>query len=282
MPPLSVIVTCKGRLEHLSRSLPLLIENFAGAQIILVDYDCPEGAAAWTAANTSGVTVVRVEDRPIFNLAKARNLGAVAATAPWLLFTDADVLFTAPLLEILRTAMAPGRYLLPIPRPPILCGTVAASRADFDRIGGYDETFEGWAMEDHDFILRLQDIGATQHDFDGRSIACIDHSEALRTQFHDIQFRDLNWALNGAYLAAKRDLSGLNIELNPEERGTLYSGLKVAMTGGQPELRRVTHRVAFRRESLGPLDVISSLQYDIIVPRPPEPSPEPSPGLSKR
>lgn len=263
MAPLSVIVTCKGRLEHLRRTLPALVRNLAGAQIILVDYDCPQHAGDWAAVNAPDVEVVRVTDRPIFNLAKARNLGAARATAPWLLFTDADVEVTAPLLPLLQAAMAEDRVLLPDPRPPILFGTVAVARADFERVGGYDEIFEGWGSEDEDFLQRLADIDVSRATFDGRVIVCIEHRGALRTQFHEVRSQDLNWTLNGVYLNAKRDLNRLGVAVSAQERQTIYSALRDRMAGAAFDGRTLAHQVTFRRQTLGVLDVVTSLRYDI-------------------
>ena len=65
-PVFSIVTTCKGRLEHLKQSLPRMAAQ-AGAEVIVVDYDCPDGAGAWVAENFPAVRVVRVADAPLFN-----------------------------------------------------------------------------------------------------------------------------------------------------------------------------------------------------------------------
>src|SRR5579863_6579954 len=90
MPPVSAITTCKDRLANLKQTLPtLMAEPFA--EVVLVDYDCPDHAGDWAAATFPDVKVVRVTDAPIFQVAAARNAGAAVASSPWLFFVDADV-----------------------------------------------------------------------------------------------------------------------------------------------------------------------------------------------
>ena len=42
VPTFSIVTTCKGRLEHLQRSLPSFAAQ-SGAEVVVVDYDCPDG-----------------------------------------------------------------------------------------------------------------------------------------------------------------------------------------------------------------------------------------------
>ena len=263
MAPLSVIITCKGRLEHLRRTLPAAVEHLAGAEFILVDYDCPQHAGDWALANLPTVTVVRVKDRPHFSCAKSRNAGAARATAPWLLFMDADDLLTAPLLAEIQSRQASGVFLLPDPRPPILYGMVAVARADFEAVGRYDEIFEGWGCEDVEFLGRLEAHGLRPAKFDARSIIGIEHEDSARTQFHEVGLRALNWTVNGAYMAAKRDLTRLGLSMATTELQSLYGAFKGALANAAFDGRTVSHRVAFRREAFGALDVVTSLKYDI-------------------
>ena len=260
--PISVIVTCKGRLGHLRQTLPALIRALPRAEVILVDYDCPERCGDWVEANAPGVTVVRAHDRPIFNIAKARNLGAAVASAPWLMFTDADVLLTAPLGAVLAEAVRAGTFLVTDPRPPILYGTVVVARADYQAVGGYDEVFEGWGTEDTDLLRRLEAHGVQASAFDAASVIGIDHADADRTAFHSLT-KEINWTLNEVYAAAKDDLTRMGWAAERPERQALYDGLRSALAGADFDDRTVSHRVAFRREDFGGLDVVTSLKYDI-------------------
>ena len=49
LPFVSIIPTCKGRLHHLRETLPsMLAQDYAGDwEIVVVDYDCPDGTFEW-------------------------------------------------------------------------------------------------------------------------------------------------------------------------------------------------------------------------------------------
>ena len=65
--PLRVITTCKGRLEHLKQTLPRWLAE-PNVFVTVVDYDCPDGTAAWVKENYPEVEVIHVKNRPKFNL----------------------------------------------------------------------------------------------------------------------------------------------------------------------------------------------------------------------
>src|SRR6266404_326707 len=106
MPEICFITTCRGRLPHLQQSLPTFVAQ-PGTSCVVVDYDCPQGTAAWVQQAYPQVTVVQATDQPRFELSKARNLSAQAAGAPWLCFVDADVQlsphFAAAVSPLLQT-----------------------------------------------------------------------------------------------------------------------------------------------------------------------------------
>jgi glycosyltransferase involved in cell wall biosynthesis len=227
-PIISVVTTCKGRLEHLKTTLPAMLA-LPDCEVIVVDYDCPDGTGAWVRANFPAAKVVQVTERPLFNTARARNLGAAAATAPWLLMLDADVIATPGLAEAVRDRVRPGRYLLPEPRPPELYGALVVARADFEAIGGYDENFEGWGSEDVDITRMLDLAGRTAWPFPGDLLSGLPHGDALRVRFHEIADRDLNWAINAFYSHVKIDLRRVGMSLNPEQSRNLYAGARKAL-----------------------------------------------------
>lgn len=260
MASISVVITCKGRLEHLRQTLPLLARNLPDAEIILVDYDCPDRCGDWAEASVPGVTVVRVRNRPMFNLAKARNLGIARAGAPWLLLADADVLFSAPLPASVTVLMRAPAILLPDPRPAERFGTMLVPRADALAIGGYDETFEGWGAEDEDFLLRLEHRGLARRSFDGAGLGVIGHDDALRSQFHD-RGRALAWTLNCLYLAAKHDLSRLEQRLAAAGLQKLYAALRVELDRAAGDGSLMRQQILFRRERIDALEISTTLAY---------------------
>jgi predicted glycosyltransferase involved in capsule biosynthesis/capsule polysaccharide modification protein KpsS len=77
------------RLEHLRR------DQAAAPQTVVVDFGSqpPFAAAIEEACARFGLTYVPVDDRELFSLAKARNAGFRAASAPFVLFSDIDFVF---------------------------------------------------------------------------------------------------------------------------------------------------------------------------------------------
>ena len=65
MPLLSIVTTCKGRLHHLRRSLPRFLAQ-PNTEVIVVDYDCPDGTSDVVAREFPAARVVAVKDRPHF------------------------------------------------------------------------------------------------------------------------------------------------------------------------------------------------------------------------
>ena len=261
MTTVTCITTCKGRLEHLRQSLPRLMA-LKGAEVIVVDYDCPQGTAAWVAEAHPRAQVVKVEDRPIFNLSKARNLGAAAATTPWLLFIDADALADPALLEQVTPLMAADVHLVPDPRPWWLWGNLFVPRERYLRVGGYDETFEGWGAEDQDFTDRLALSGCPARIFPGDLLSSLWHDHDLRTQFHATQDVSLNASINALYAQVKLDLMRQRIELTPEGLAGLYADVgRAARQAGRAAPIRLT--VTFRDELTGLRRLVSRLSYEM-------------------
>jgi len=235
-PLISVVTTCKGRLEHLKVTLPHMMA-LPDCEVIVVDYDCPDGAGDWVRATYPEARVVQVGDRRVFNVSRARNLGVAAANAPWLLMLDADVIAVSGLVDMLRPAMQRGVYLLPDPRPSDLGGTLLVTREDFDAVGGYDEAFEGWGSEDQDLIARLDHAGRVIRTFPAYALTGLRHDDDMRVSFHEVTDLDANRAVNSLYRAAKMDLLRQGVTLAPEQARELYAGARAAiLPGGSSKL----------------------------------------------
>jgi predicted SAM-dependent methyltransferase len=224
---IAFVVTCKGRLHHLSQSLPLLARQ-PDSECIVVDYDCPDQSHLWVAAHFPDVRVIRVKDSPVFNLSRARNLGAQAATAPWLCFVDADILVAEGFAAALRPLLCEGFHYRPQPSSWDQCGTHLCTHADFDRIGGYDEVLAGWGGEDRDVYHRLEGHGCRPAPFPGSLISSLPHGDEDRTRYYDIRDRWINQRVNVIYLQVKYDLARQlgTPALAQEARQTIYAEVR--------------------------------------------------------
>jgi GT2 family glycosyltransferase len=226
MDSLCYITTCKGRLEHLKQTLPRVVGQ-PGVSCVVVDYDCPENTADWVTANFPQVTVVRVTGEIGFNAARARNLGARAAKAPWLAFFDADILWTLELASKVIPELQQGHFYRAQPVTPQTWGSFICLREDFDAVGGYDEAFVGWGGEDDDLMTRLAMLGRISSGYSAELIEEISHDDEARVRFHEVKNRAVQHRINMLYMQAKLDLMRLVGEPLPlEVRTELYGQIK--------------------------------------------------------
>jgi glycosyltransferase involved in cell wall biosynthesis len=238
---LSLITTCKNRLPHLKQTLPLMLQQ-PRAEVIVVDYGCEQGTAAWVKKHHPAARLVQVNDDPVFCAARARNIGAGNASGEILCFVDADVLVHLELgkwLELNQNTN--GFYVYPEIKTPELAGFLIVAREHFFKIDGYDEAIRGWGGEDFDLYERLARIGLSQSSVPRDSISPIPHSDELRQLNKDeggFGGRGETVAMHELYRAIKRDswqLTGREIEL--EKRKELFQFIRMkreaAVAGGQ-------------------------------------------------
>jgi glycosyltransferase involved in cell wall biosynthesis len=215
MYPIAFVTTCKGRLHHIKQTLPTIIAE-SPAEIILVDYGCPDNTGDWVEEHYPEVKVVRVNDDPGFCLPRARNIGAAHSSAPWLCFIDADIKVRSGWLDWMqqhlsegcfyRPSLADGRQLQEI------AGTFLCPRAAFTMVGGYDEVFRGWGGEDIDLYARLPQEGGSQLAYyPNHFVEPISHADDERTTFHAIKNISIQSLINSCYVKAKSQLHGHGI-----------------------------------------------------------------------
>jgi glycosyltransferase involved in cell wall biosynthesis len=205
----SIIVTCKNRLHHLQQTLPTYASQ-SDVEVIVVDYGCTQGTEQWVRANFPAITVVAVRDDPVFNLSRARNAGASIAQGRFLLFVDADIKINSDLGSwALKNACDNSYYLEPESNTANIFGTMLCAKADFDRVGGYDEAFRGWGGEDRDIYYRFLLAGIANREFDKGSLEAIPHDNSERQlSFADGGMGTIEHGLlaNHLYMNIKYDL----------------------------------------------------------------------------
>jgi glycosyltransferase involved in cell wall biosynthesis len=172
-PTYSIVTTCKGRLDDLKQSLPRFVAQH-DAEVIVVDYDCPQGTAAFVRGEYPTVKVVAVADRPLFDMPDARNRGAAQATGGVLVFLDADVIVTPDFLRLARfPADAKAFAVFPGGKSNSLRGSCLVRREDFDAVDGYDDLLSGYESEDLDLYMRLRLLGARRIFLDENSVETV-------------------------------------------------------------------------------------------------------------
>lgn len=177
---LSLITTCKNRLPHLKQTLPLMLRQPL-AEVIVVDYGCEQGTAAWVKEHHPAAKLVQVNDDPVFCATRARNMGAKTASYDTLCFVDADVTMHLELSKWLDSNQKPDRfYDYPAEKEPELDGFLVVAREHFFRVDGYDEAFRGWGGECKDLRERLVRIGLSLFQVPPGSLSSIPHGDELR------------------------------------------------------------------------------------------------------
>lgn len=208
-PKYSIITTCKGRLHNLKRTLPEFLKQ-GNAEVIVVDYDCPDGTADYVAKAYPEARVVTVVDKPGFNAPHARNLGAARAKGEFLVFLDADVVIAGHFVEHVDRSMKPSSFALFGPSVKnSLRGSCVISRKDFSAIGGYDELLVGYGSEDLDIYMRLEFLGAKRILLEPTIVVDVieqDFAERARFRGADLKKQFLRGQL---YVSAKEMIMGV-------------------------------------------------------------------------
>ncbi len=222
-PLISFVIPCKGRLDHLKKTLP----NLAGqesSEMVIVDYDCPDGTKEWVNQNYPRFLVEKVEDCPVFNLSKARNIGLHRATGDWVFFLDADILLSKDFVSRVKDTLSTNKYyLLGKSRDVGAKGSVLVQREMALAIKGYDENYQGYSWEDIDFFTRLTYAGLSSQLLRTEPIGLINHSDEVRTEHYEMT-RQQSISTNRLYTAVKRDLMRFynNINLSNDVLASLH------------------------------------------------------------
>src|SRR5690348_11274223 len=160
-PTVVFCTTCKGRTQHLERTLPANLRDNAGyphAKFVLVNYNSPDHLTEYVKTHMSEIerdrlTVYRFTEPTPFRMAHAKNLAhrpGMREGADILVNLDADN-FTGPQFAQYVAAQfrnTPDVFLWsrmikdgPNRLPRGISGRIAVSQKAFLLSGGYDEKF---------------------------------------------------------------------------------------------------------------------------------------------
>jgi hypothetical protein len=231
MADLCFVTTCMGRLAALEQTVGPMLDQPGESSVVVVDYSCPDRSGDWVAANHPSARVVRVPGRSQFNASAARNIGARHADADWIGFVDSDVVLDRGFVDAVRPALAPGGFYRARSDDPGLGGTFLCARADFERVGGYDEVYPCWGEEDNDLFDAFQFVGLEQRSFPASLLRHLPHDDAARTRFYPVPDKTLGHAINRVYRILKWDTARPRRELlTLEMRRALYDKVAEVVT----------------------------------------------------
>lgn len=207
VPTIAFCVTCKGRVQHLERTLPrnLAHNPDPNAKFIILDYNSPDHLleylqSTFPRAIADGKLVVYSYREPgPFRMSHAKNMAhrcAMREGADILVNLDADnstVDWTEDATGhpsfasfITREMQNENTFLWCIAKSVVgrarqgLAGRIAVHRTAFLRTGGYDERWLYWAPEDEDFKARLRRMGCEGAIIPNEYLWVIHHKDSLR------------------------------------------------------------------------------------------------------
>lgn len=191
--------TCKGRVQHLERTLPANLRDNPGAKFVVLSYnDGPELAnhlaSNYAKESASGQLTVYSYFEPVpFRMAHAKNMAhrcAILEGADVIVNLDADN-FTGPnFAEWIRQRLAdagPEAFIWPRMvkegygrLPKGISGRIGVTRTAFLLSGGYDEKYETHSPDDKDFDARLRRLGFERQEIPPRFLNAILHNDKMR------------------------------------------------------------------------------------------------------
>lgn len=183
---ITAVTTCKGRLEHLETTLPLMLNEFD--RVIVVDWGCPQGSGDW--AREEGASVIYKKHEEFFHASRARNFGARDVQTRKVCFLDADTMVFPGLAEEIEGLLDLSSMLIAARTADNydvmnLNGFIALDIGQFWGVGGYNEAIEGYAIEDA--YLRVQllcERGLKPKRVSPHLLGAIQHSHEMRARYH--------------------------------------------------------------------------------------------------
>ncbi len=181
-------------------------------EVIVVDYDCPNGSGDWARSAYPDVKVVDVRDDSEFCAARGRNLGAERASSDWLLFIDADIVCAPEWMDWMQQHLRPRAFFRAsrvngIVHPET-AGTAICPPVEFKAVGGYDEIFRGaWGGEDIELYRRLQVAGLASETYPHEFLSPILHGDEERAGWAGVGSKAQRAVVTACYTDAKRQLA---------------------------------------------------------------------------
>jgi glycosyltransferase involved in cell wall biosynthesis len=158
LPSVNLVTPCRNRGEYLRESLPSWLACPQLQRIIVVDFNSTTPAVIDDLDDLidERVTVVRVEDEPLWRQGRAQNIGLGLADADLILKIDADVATVDIRPYVERMAEDPTIFFKGFSKLGTSSGLCLAPRRRMLTVGGYHDHMSGWGGDDVDFYRRLK------------------------------------------------------------------------------------------------------------------------------
>jgi hypothetical protein len=231
-PDISIITTCKGRLQELTQSISSMYDQ-KSSELIVVDYNCPDKTRDYVRAKFPDAVIVCEDDASYFHQSRARNLGAKRAKGRILAFVDADVVLRPDFCSTIQSSFRTGSFgLFKFIEGKFdgIYGSCVVEKKSWEAVCGYDEVMVGYGQEDFDFYSRLRLLGLEEFGLDTEALV----SDVIKTptdkkSTHYIdKDPDRTTAINSAYRMIKRQIliNQSKVELDLSSRKGIYDNIK--------------------------------------------------------
>jgi glycosyltransferase involved in cell wall biosynthesis len=212
LPSMDLVTPCRNRAEDLKNSMPSWIECELINRIIVVDFNSSKPVIEeLDAARHERLTVVRVENEPLWRQGRAQNVGLALTDSELVLKIDADVSIVdlRPYMEAM--ASDPTLFFTGFSKHGTSSGLCLAPRRKLRAIGGYHDHMSGWGGDDVDIYRRLKKRGLRREIFKAESFS--EQGQKMATKNSEAPRLDSQLLVDQQRLARKPYFTGFRNSL---------------------------------------------------------------------
>lgn len=203
-PIVTFVVPCMGRLDHLKRTLPLLVAQ-PQCEVVVVDYSCPQRCGDWVeepAQSYPNCRVARAPGHQFFNLSRARNVGASLCRTKYIAFIDADMILRENFVADIKPLLDERYFIRFCAWQSGYSGFVICWYPAFVYTGGYPAQTPGWGyigpnMEGYGFDdgymkMALEKIGVQERSIQMELATHLHHEQPSRVAHYSDADKDIS------------------------------------------------------------------------------------------
>ena len=176
---ISFCTGCCNRSEHIAATYEHNLDIGKDHEFILVNYGDKSGLDEYVKDKLMkypNFTYYKT-DAEYFHMSKSKNLSHRLATGDFLFCLDADTYISRNTIEESNKCLEMNYYLGSHYSQEMIYGL---SKDVFYKLGGYDETFEGWGHEDWDLSIRCRNYGIKYYKPSPNVVSDIKHPQELK------------------------------------------------------------------------------------------------------
>jgi predicted glycosyltransferase involved in capsule biosynthesis len=198
----AIITRFKDRFDHLQETLPTWVSMPGIDYITITDWDSGINLKPFLDSfNDPRITLLQVQNKPLFERAKAHNTGIRFTNANIIILLDCDVkIISSKFYSLIESWNRYAASFLTIEnrfRSSSLFGSCVFFRDIWMLINGFYEGFKDYGNEDTDFYLRLEKIGLVdKRVITDKMLQHINHDDSLRVKYHFQKSVPVSVALN--------------------------------------------------------------------------------------